>query len=160
MDKSRSSRQKLTVGDWVYLDEEQTPIPGENHFRVKWARAVSTSTATLDLPEHWQLASNQFHVDKLKKFIPRAGDPAPPPKPRCFRNRPISNQGEIAHISRHQRVGRKLVDGRRERLQYFVHWKVLPIAYGEWLDESTLLQIPNADTHIQNYLQVVNLADP
>ena len=165
MDTRRNSRQRLVVGDWAYLDAEHTPIPGDNHFRVKWAgpfpvKAVTPSTATLDLPEHWQLASNQFHVDKLKKFIPREGDSAPPPKPRCFRNRPIADLGEIIRISRHQRVGRKLADGRRSRLQYFVHWKGLPIAYGEWLDEATILQLPNAEHHIQAYLRVVNVADP
>ena len=74
MDSRRDLSHTLVAGDWAYLDSAETPIPGENHFRCKWAgpfpvTAATDSTATLSLPEHWQLSSNTFHVDKLKNIL-------------------------------------------------------------------------------------------
>jgi hypothetical protein len=53
-----------------------------------------------------------------------------------------------------------MADGRRDTLQFFVHWKGLPVAYGEWLSEAALLRLPFAQAHIQTYLRATNLADP
>ena len=92
--------------------------------------------ATLKLPEHWQVASNTFHVDK---YIPRAGEPLSSLRPRRFCNRPAHALGTISRISRHRHTGRLQRDGSRQTLNYFVHWKVLSRrpgrAYGEWLTE-------------------------
>ena len=57
MDKNRDPDHSLVVGDWAYVDADITPIPGNPHFRVKYAepffvKAVTTSTVTLDIPEH------------------------------------------------------------------------------------------------------------
>ena len=86
LDKRRDPRNTLAVGDWAYVNADITPIPGNPHFRVKYAgpflvKAVSVSTATLDLPEHWQLSTNTFHVDKLKKHVISDGAPIPPRPP-------------------------------------------------------------------------------
>ena len=93
LDQGRDFNSALSVRDFAYLSAEVTPTPGDKHFRCRWdgpfpVLAVTASTATLELPEHWQVASNTFHVDKLKKYIPRAGIPPPPPRPRRFCNRP------------------------------------------------------------------------
>ncbi len=55
MDKHCDPDHALAVGDWAYVDEDITPIQGNPHFRVKYAgqffvKAVTTSTATLDIP--------------------------------------------------------------------------------------------------------------
>jgi hypothetical protein len=56
MDKRRDPGHVLAVGDWAYVDAEITPIPGNPHFRVKYAgpffvKAVTTSTATGKSPQ-------------------------------------------------------------------------------------------------------------
>ena len=166
MDELRDPTQSLAVGDWAYIEADETPIPGNAHFRVKYAgpfpvTAVTATNATLELPEHWQLSTSTFHVNKLKKHIAREGAPVPPPiRPRRLRNRPDHNIGEISRISDHRRTGRLMADGRRDTLQFFVHWKGLPVAYGEWLSEAALLRLPFAQAHIQTYLRATNLADP
>ena len=71
LDQGRDFNNALAVGDFAYLLAEVIPTPGDKRFRCKWdgpfpALAVTASTATLELPEHWQVASNTFHVDKLK----------------------------------------------------------------------------------------------
>ena len=76
MDKRQDPGHELAVGNWPYVDTEITPIPGNPHFRVKYsgpffAKAVITSTATLDIPEHWQISTNTFNADKLKKHVVR-----------------------------------------------------------------------------------------
>ena len=165
MDKGRDFHNSLAVGDFAYLSSEITPTPGEKHFKCKWdgpfpVKAVSASTATLELPEHWQLSSNTFHLDTIKKYIPRDGAPLPPQRPRRFCNRSPPSLGTIARISHHGRTGRVQADGRRQILRYFVHWEGLPPAYGEWLTEAQLQVFPNAQTHIQNYLRQFNVTNP
>ena len=165
LDQGRDFNNTLAVGDFAYLSAEVTPTPGDKHFRCKWdgpfpVLAVTASTATLELPEHWQVASNTFHVDKLKKHIPRDGTPPPPPRPRRFCNRPAHALGTISRISHHGRSGRRQPDGRRQILRYFVHWKGLPPAYGEWLTEAQLQAFPDAQAHIHTYLRTCNVQDP
>ena len=164
LDKQRDPRNTLAVGDWAYVNADITPLPGNSHFRVKYAgpflvKAVSVSTATLDIPEHWQLSTNTFHVDKLKKHVVRDGAPAPP-RPRRFANRSPAEQGEVSRVSDHRRTGRLGPDGRRTDLQFFVHWKGLPVAYGEWISESVLRKLPSATAHIHDYLRLFQIPDP
>ena len=164
LDKQRDPRQALAVGDWAYVDAEITPIPGNPHFRVKYAgpflvKAVTTSTATLAIPEHWQISTHTFNVDKLKKHIIRAGDPLPP-CPRRFAKRVAANQGVVSRVTHHRRTGRVGVDGRRSVLQFYVHWQGLPSAYGEWLSDEVLRQLPSAAAHIHTYLRESGVADP
>ena len=165
MDQGRDTRYQYNVGDWAFLASTETPVPGENHFQCKWTGpfpilATTTSTVTLELPEHWQLLSNTFHVDKVKPYVPRAGAEPPPARPRQFKRRPPDNLGTIARISQHRRTGRILKDGRRANLQYFVHWQGLPIAYGEWLDLRQLQQLAHSDRHIQSYCRIHNVSNP
>jgi len=136
MDSKRDPRYHYEVGGWAFLASSETSIPGENHFQCKWQGpfpilATSTSTVTLELPEHWQLKSNTFHVDKVKPYIWRPNTPPPPPRPRAFRNRPPHDKGTISRISHHRRMGRLGRNGMRMNLQYFVHRHGLPEAYGE-----------------------------
>ena len=56
------------VGGQAWLRADESPIPGDsdNHFKLQWTGpftilAVTPSTATLDLPEHWRLLSSTFH---------------------------------------------------------------------------------------------------
>ena len=156
LDAKRDARYFYQVGGWAFLASSETPVPGENHFQCKWQgpfpiTATSMSTVTLELPEHWQLRSNTFHVDKLKPYVPREGAPLPPRRPRAFRNRTEAQRGSIARISHHRRNGRLGEDGIRTNLQYFVHWHGLPEAYGEWLDLRQLQLLDHADRHIQDY---------
>jgi hypothetical protein len=164
MDKRRDPGHALAVGDWAYVDAEITPIPGNPHFRVKYAgpffvKAVTTSTATLDIPEHWQISTNTFNVDKLKKHVVRDGDPLPP-CPRRFARRPAADQGVVTRVTHHRRVGRVGEDGRRKDLQFYVHWQGLPSAYGEWLADTVLRKLPSAVAHIHTYLRDSCIADP
>ena len=129
---------------------------GQAHFRF-WA--VTASTATLTLPEHGQLSTDVFHLDKRRKHVPRAGEVLPLPRPRRWRNRPPEAQGNISLISKHRLLG-SMVDGRRSTLQYFVHWQGVPVAYGEWSDARQMCSLPQADRHIADYLRSVRVSDP
>jgi hypothetical protein len=93
--------------------------------------ASSLSTVSLEPPEHWQLTSNTFHVEKIRPYVLRDGDSTPPPRPRRFKARPPDDLGTIRRISAHRRTCRIQADGRRKQLQYFVHWAGLPQAYGD-----------------------------
>ena len=164
LDKHRDPRHVLAVGDWAYVDADITPIPGNSHFRVKYAgpffvKAVTTSTATLEIPEHWQISTNTFNVDKLKKHVVRPGDPLPP-CPRRFAKRVAADQGTVSRVSHHRRVGRVGADGRRTDLQFYVHWLGLPSAYGEWLSDTVLRKLPSAAAPIHAYLRDSCVADP
>jgi len=166
MDRRRDPTLHYAVGDWAFLASSETPIPGENHFQCKWAGpfrilATTTSTVTLELPEHWQLTSNTFHVDKIKPYVGRPGEPPPPPRPRRFHARSSAELGTIKYISHHRRVGRKdPATGRRDTLQYFVHWEGLPIAYGEWLTLADLARLPDSAHHVHAYCRAHHLDDP
>ena len=83
LDQGSDFNNTLSVGDFAYLSAEVTPSQGDKHFCCKWdgqfpVLAVTALTATLELLEHWQVESKTFHVDKLKKYNPRAGNPPPP----------------------------------------------------------------------------------
>lgn len=165
MDARRDPRYQYRVGEMAYLAASETPVPGENHFQCKWMGpfpilAASTSTVTLALPEHWQSRSNTFHVDKVKPYLHREGAPPLPAAPKPFRQRDPADRGQIACISHHRRVGRLGADGRRKTLQYFVHWRGLPTAYGEWLSLQHLNTLEHADQHIQDYCRLHHLQDP
>jgi hypothetical protein len=68
MDKRRDPTLQYKVGDRAWLAWSETPVPGEKHFQCKWMGpfrilATSMSTVSLELPEHWQLTSNTFHLE-------------------------------------------------------------------------------------------------
>jgi hypothetical protein len=115
---------------------------------------------SLELPEHWQLTSNTFHVEKVRPYILREGQPPPPPRPRRFKARPPDNLGTIRRISAHRRTGRIQADGKRKQLQYFVHWEGLPLAYAEWLNVEEVLRLPRAEEHIASYCHLFAVPHP
>jgi len=130
LDAKRDARYAYQVGGWAFLASSETPVPGENHFQCKWQgpfpiTATSTSTVTLDLPEHWQSRSNTFHVDKVRPYVLREGASLPPIRPRAFRIprafRPASQCGCISRITHHRRNGRLSDNGLHMNLQYLVH---------------------------------------
>ncbi len=78
MDKLLDPGYVLAVGNWAYVDDEVTPIPGNPHFQDKYTgmffvQAVINSTATLEILEHWQISTNTFNMDKLKKHVVSTG---------------------------------------------------------------------------------------
>jgi hypothetical protein len=50
MDKRRDPGHALVVGDWAYVDAEITPIPGNPHFRVKYAGPFLSRPSPPPLP--------------------------------------------------------------------------------------------------------------
>jgi hypothetical protein len=165
MDKLRDPTLQYKVGEWAWLASSETPMPGEKHFRCTWTGpfrilATTMSTVSLELPEHWQLTSNTFHVEKVRPYVLRDGQPPPPPRPRRFQARPPQDLGTICRISAHRRTGRKQADGQRAQLQYFVHWDGLPPAYGEWLNVEAVLRLPRAEEHIASYCRVFAVPHP
>jgi hypothetical protein len=105
LDACRDSSYTYSAGGWAWLASSETPVPGDTHFQSNWQGPfkvveVSTSTVTLDLPEHWMLRSNTFHVDKVKPFVLRDGDPPPPNRPRAFRHRAPHDRGHLSRITK------------------------------------------------------------
>jgi hypothetical protein len=104
--------------------------------------AAVTVSESLELPEHWQLTANTFHVEKVRPYILREGQPRPPPRPRRFTGKARRGPGPPGPdnprvgtirrimISAHRRTGRIQADGQHKQLQYLVHWDGLPLAYG------------------------------
>ncbi len=44
--------------------------------------------------------------------------------------------------------------------QLYIRWQGLPSAYGEWIAEAVLLQLPSVVAHIHTYLRNSCIADP
>ena len=63
-------------------------------------QAVSNSTATFELSEHWKLLTN-------KKHIPLAGDPEQQQQQRCFCSRSVYSPKKIAQRSPHKWMGQR-----------------------------------------------------
>ena len=82
------------VGEQAWLRSTECPIPSNKHFKFPWTGpfpivAVTLSTATLELLEHWRLLSSTFHFDKLRPFRPRpeaVEPPEPPPTPALIQD--------------------------------------------------------------------------
>ena len=92
-------------------------------------KAVIASTATLDLPEHWRLLSNTFHVYKLRPYQPRPGDlgpPDPPPPPALIQEG--QSWYEVDLVVKHSWRGRRHPNGQRQ-LHYMVLFKGYSDAY-------------------------------
>ena len=119
MDQHRDASVRFEKGALAWLDSSECPIPGDHHFKLPWAGPfkildTSPSTATLELPSHWQLRSNVFHFNKLRPFRarPPSFGPSLPSPPS-----PIVRRGQtyyvVDRIVNHRRVGRKGRDGLR-----------------------------------------------
>jgi hypothetical protein len=112
MDKRLDLGYALAVGDWAMWMLRSLPylvihISGLNT-RASLCQSghylYAGSTATLEIPEHWQISTNTFNVDKLKQYVARDGAPLPP-CPRRFANRVAANQGTVSRVTHHRRVG-------------------------------------------------------
>jgi hypothetical protein len=121
--------------------------------------AVTPSTATLELPEHWRLLSSTFHFDKLRPFRPRpaaVGPPEPPPPPALIQDG--QSWYEVDRVVKHAWRGRRQPDGQRP-LHYMVRFKGYSDAYNVWRP-ATLLAAQGCADHISRYHQLFNIPIP
>jgi hypothetical protein len=160
----RDQAVHFQVGGQAWLRADECPIPGDKHFKLPWTGpftivAVTPSTATLDLPEHWRLLSSTFHFDKLRPFRPRldaVGPPVPPPPPALIQDG--QSWYEVDRVVKHEWRGRRQRDGQRQ-LHYLVRFKGYSDAYNVWRP-AALLQAQGCAEHISRYHQLFNLPLP
>ena len=160
----RDPAVQFVVGEQAWLRAEECPIPGDKHFKFPWTGpftilAVTPSTATLDLPEHWRLLSSTFHFDKLRPFRPRPADlgpPVPPPPPVLLQDG--QSWYEVDRIVKHAWRGRRQSNGQRQ-LHYLVRFKGYSDAYSVWRPAS-LLHTQGCAAHITRYHLLFNLPLP
>ena len=164
MDARRDPTVHFQVGQSAWLRSDECPIPGDKHFKLPWTgpfviTAVTASTATLDIPEHWRLLSNTFHFDKLRPVKPRPvdmGPSVPAPLPALIHDG--QSWYEVDRIVKHAWRGRKHANGQRP-LHYLVKFKGYSDAYNVWRPAS-LLQAQGCGDHIAHYHQVFNVPIP
>lgn len=160
----RDPAVQFRVGEQAWLRADECPIPGNKHFKFPWTGpftivAVTPSTATLDLPEHWRLLSSTFHFDKLRPFRPRpdsVGAALPPPPPALIQDGQAWY--EVERIVKHAWRGRRQRDGQRQ-LHYLVKFKDYSDAYNVWR-RADLLAAQGCTPHITRYHQLFNLPLP
>ena len=164
MTQNRDPTVQIQIGQKVWLRADECPIPGNKHFKFPWTgpfdvKAVTASTATLDLPEHWRLLSNTFHFNKLRPYQPRPGDvgpPEPPPPPALIQEGQAWY--EVDRVVKHSWRGRRQPNGQRQ-LHYMVRFKGFSDAYNVWRP-ATLLSAQGCDAHIARYHQLFNIPTP
>ena len=166
--RDMAPRRDLTVqfrvGEQAWLRSTECPIPGDKHFKFPWTGpfpivAVTPSTATLALPEHWRLLSSTFHFDKLRPFRPRpesVGPPEHPPPPALLQDG--QSWYEVDRIVKHGWRGRRQPNGQRH-LHYRVRFKGYSDAYNVWRP-ATLLEAQGCAAHITRYHQLFNIPIP
>jgi hypothetical protein len=139
MSPRRDATVQFQVGQKAWLKADECPIHGNKHFKFPWTGpfpilAVTPSTATLAIPEHWRLLSHTFHFDKLRPARPRPAEVGPPdvspPAP------PVLIQDgqswyEVDKVVKHAWRGRRQQDGQRQ-LHYLVRFKGYSDAYDVW----------------------------
>ena len=163
MDKRRDPSVHFVVGGKAWLRTSICPIPGDKHFQLPWSgpfpiTVVTASTATLDLPEHWRMATT-FHFDKLAPHQPRPPSMGPsvdPPPPVILPDG--SSWLEADRVVKHAWRGRKDRLGRRQ-LYYLVKYKGFSDAYSRWHPSAQLLE-HGAEHLIDDYHQLYNLPRP
>ena len=164
MDTRRDQSIRFQVGNEAWLRSNHCPIPGNKHFRLPWTgpfriTAVTPSTATLDLPEHWRLLSHTFHFDKLSPYRvrpPEIGPTAVPPPPVLLQDGTLWY--EVDRVVAHAWRGRKRPDGRRT-LHYWVRFKGYSDAYNLSRPCSLLLE-QGAQGHLLRYHRAFNVPLP
>lgn len=160
----RDSTVQFRVGDQAWLRSDECPIPGNKHFKFPWTGpftilAVTPSTATLELPEHWRLLSSTFHFDKLRPFRPRpeaVGASLPPPPPALIQDGQAWY--EVERIVNHATRGRRQRDGHRP-MHYMVRFKGYSDAYNVWRPAS-LLAAQGCIPHIAHYHHLYKIPLP
>ena len=136
MDRGRDTTKSFQVRESAWLSSTHITGPEDSNSELPWCGPFSVvasmpSTVTLDLPSHWCLTSNTFHVEKVKKHVDRPahlGTHSPPPVQ-------FQQQGqdywEIDSIVAHRRVGQAQLDGLR-KLEYRVWWTGYGPAHDTW----------------------------
>jgi hypothetical protein len=160
----RDPTVQFRVGDQAWLRSDECPIPGNKHFKYPWTGpftilAVTPSTATLELPEHWRLLSSTFHFDKLRPFRPRpdiVGASSPPPPPALIQDGQAWY--EVERIVKHEARGRRQRDGHRA-MHYMIRFKGYSDAYNVWRSAS-VLEAQGCAPHIAHYHQLFNIPLP
>jgi hypothetical protein len=164
MSSRRDATVQFQVGQEAWLKSDECPIPGNKHFKLPWTGpfriiAVTPSTATLDVPEHWRLLSNTFHFNKLSPCRPRPvelGRDPPPPPPVLIQDG--QSWYEVDRVVNHAWRGRRQRDGQRQ-LYYWVRFKGYSDAYNVWRP-ATLLASQGCTPHIVRYHHLFNLPIP
>ena len=158
LNSRRDPRLQFHVGGFAWLRSEECPIPGDKHFRLPWAGpykvvAVTPSTATLELPEHWRLLSNTFHFNKLLPFRESlARRAAVGPRSGVMISLENGPQ-EVERLLRQRWVGRRSPTTGQRRCQYWVKWYGLPAGFNSWVEAHTLRAQPGGDDLIRTYLR-------
>jgi len=163
MDKKRDPSVQFRVGASAWVRSEMCPIPGDKHFLLPWAGpfpilAVSPSTATLDIPEHWRTAKT-FHFDKLALYRPRPPEVGPsldPPQPVLLPDG--TSWYEVESVVRHAWRGRRNSLGQR-KLYYLVKFKGYSAAFNAWHSAESLVQ-HGANPIIAHYHELYNVPRP
>jgi hypothetical protein len=166
MSPQRDNTVHFQVGQQAWLKADECPIHGNKHFKFPWTGpftilAVTPSTATLAIPEHWRLMSNTFHFDKLRPARPRPAavgppDVAPPAPPVLIQDG--QSWYEVDKVVKHAWRGRRQQDGRRQ-LHYLVRFKGYSDAYDVWRP-ATLLAAHGCSPHIARYHHLFNIPLP
>ena len=76
MDQGRDTTKSFQVKDAAWLSSTHITGPEDSRPKRPWCGpfsvvAATQSMMTLDLPSHWSLTSNTFHVEKVKKHVDR-----------------------------------------------------------------------------------------
>ena len=76
MDWGHDTTKSFQVGEAAWLSSTHITGPEDSHSKLPWCGpfsvvAATQSMMTLDLPSHWSLTSNTFHVEKVKKHVDR-----------------------------------------------------------------------------------------
>jgi hypothetical protein len=169
MSPRRDATVQFQVGQKAWLKVDECSIHGNKHFKIPWTGqfpilAVTPSTATLDIPEHWRLLSNTFHFDKLLPARQRPAEVAPPdvspPAP------PVLIQDgqswyEVDEVVKHAWRGRRQQE-RQLQLHYLVRFKGSSDAYDVWRPATLLIAhgAGGCSPHIARYHHLFNIPLP
>ena len=137
LDPKRDPSVTFQVGDQAWLNSTDLTFPGGSHSVLPWQGPFavldsSVSTVTLQLPPHWKLRTNVFHVGKVKKHVFRPDSLGPTVLPPV----PLLRNGiaywEIDKIIDHRRTGRVIRSTGHKKLEYRVRWQGYGSAHDTW----------------------------
>jgi len=133
--KDNKKLMEIKEGDQVWLEGRNLTIAGNRKLSPKWygpfkvSQKISPVAMRLDLPQLMKI-HNVFHTDLLLPYkeMEQYGMPFtwPPPIIDSKEEYEIENILDARHY------------GRRQKLQYLVHWKGYPHSNNSWIDHKDL----------------------